>query len=877
MKPKINSGDFDPPQKQDQFFHSNVSMFKQTHFYLDRPQLNRLMEQAIRAPLVTVVAGAGYGKTHTVYSFLRDSPHLLIAWLQLSEGDNNEWRFWENCVMTLSFSIKELAGQLTALGFPDTEERFRRYCAIYLNQLSRKEQYIVVFDDLHLIRNKSVLRFIERFIDALVNASYGNTSVILISRTEPGINTGKFLSRGLLARINEEDLRLSREETGVYFQKQHITLSAASLSDLYRDTEGWAFAVHLVGLSLKKGSTSIDYDWSSSLRLNIFKLIEGEVFSPLPEELQKYLIRLSFIDHLAPDLLVEIAEGKKLVEEMEQIGSFIRFDAYLNVYRIHHLFLEYLSEKQNQLTEEEKKDVYTKAARWCADHNMKMDALNYYEKAADYANVIAVIYSLPMVLPNQIARYVLELLDRTPQEVYDKAPLVYMLRSRIQISLIMFKEAQEELREIIPKIEALPPSSMNHRVLMGCYINLGFIGIITSTHARDFNFTGYFEKAAYYSSLSGHVPKPPISVVALGPYVCRVGIAEKGYMERYIEAISAMAPYAAAAMGGCAWGMDDLARAELAYFKGDLSRAETSARLALDKARERDQYEIENRSLFYLLRVNLVRGRDEEIRKIIKQLEAQLTQVYYLNRFIYHHIVLGWYYTQIGQTEQLASWLKNDFEVSDLNSMAHGFEFMVKAKYCFCRKKYPAALAFLENREDPYDTGGFLIGKIEILALKAVCRYQDRDREGAFESLKEAYDLAHPNALHMPFVELGKAMRTLAGAAIKTGTSGIPTPWLERIRRHASAYAQKIFAMAEKYRPSRNNAPTGGTTTLSRREMAVLIGMSRGFTREEIALDAGISVNTVKSAARSLYSKLGAVNRADAIRIASARGILNLE
>jgi LuxR family maltose regulon positive regulatory protein len=51
--------------------------------------------------------------------------------------------------------------------------------------------------------------------------------------------------------------------------------------------------------------------------------------------------------------------------------------------------------------------------------------------------------------------------------------------------------------------------------------------------------------------------------------------------------------------------------------------------------------------------------------------------------------------------------------------------------------------------------------------------------------------------------------------------------------------------------------------------------MSRGFTREEIALDAGISVNTVKSAVRKIYHKLGAVNQADAIRIASIRGILS--
>jgi LuxR family maltose regulon positive regulatory protein len=857
---------------QNQSFHGNVPIIFQDQFYLERPRLNKLLEQAINLPLVTVVAGAGYGKTQTVYSFLRDSSYT-ISWVQLSEWDNIEWRFWENVVMALSFSNKDFASKLASLGFPGTERQFNRYRALYRDNLARDLQYVVVFDDMHLIRNKAVLRFIEQSISAYIDTSYRNISTILISRTEPAINTEKFHSRGLLARISEEDLRFNREETGVYFQKQRITLPPSSESDLYRDTEGWVFAMHLVELSLKKGSAAIDYG-RASMRHNVFKLIEEEIFSPLSEDLQKHLIKLSLIDHLAPELLTEIAGGKDFIEEMGQIGSFIRFDAYLNVYRLHPLFLEYLSGKQNRLTEAEKREVYTQTARWCVDHNLKIDAINCYEKAADYANVGATIYALPMVLPDQIARYVLRLLDRIPREMYDQNPLIYMLRSRVQASLTLFKEAVEELEEeIIPKFEALPPSSMNHYVLTGCYLNLGYIGLITSIYTGNFDMGHFFEKAAYHSRLSSYVSAPPVSVVSLSSYACRVRRPEKGEPERYIQALSAMVPDIAAAMGGMAWGMDDLARTELAYFKGDLPGAEAAALLALGKARERDQYEIENRALFYLLRINLARGNLEEIQNLIRQLEAQLTQVYYLNRFAYHDIVMGWYYTQIGRTEQLAPWLKNDFEENNLNTMARGIEVIVKAKYHFSAKRYPAVLAFLENQEDAYGPAAFLMGKIERLVLEAVCRYQARDREGAFEVLQRAYELARPNAMYMPFMEQGKTMRTLTGAALKAGAAGIPPAWLERVRRHASSYAQKVFAAAENYHDSRESSPREGTA-LSRREKAVLTGLSRGLTREEIALDGGISVNTVKSAIRSVYNKLGAVNRADAVRIAAAQGIL---
>jgi LuxR family maltose regulon positive regulatory protein len=50
--------------------------------------------------------------------------------------------------------------------------------------------------------------------------------------------------------------------------------------------------------------------------------------------------------------------------------------------------------------------------------------------------------------------------------------------------------------------------------------------------------------------------------------------------------------------------------------------------------------------------------------------------------------------------------------------------------------------------------------------------------------------------------------------------------------------------------------------------------LSQGMTREEIADFLSLSVNTVKSAIQNIYSKLGAVNKADAVRIGSSLGII---
>jgi LuxR family maltose regulon positive regulatory protein len=775
----------------EQRFQSNAPLPPGNQIYLERPHIDRLLERMVQNPVVVVNAGAGYGKTHAVYSFVRKY-HAQTSWIQLSERDNISERFWENFIAGVAPINEKAALNLRKMDFPETERQFERYVSAPRAETSSATKFIFVFDDFHLIYNKAVLRFIERSITSPVS----NVTSILISRTEPPFNLINLLSKGLLGKITEEDLRFSREEMVIYFQIQNIKPSPQEISLIYHDTEGWAFAIHLAGLSLKNAPPRTGYV-SQAMRSNIFRLIDSEIISGISVELRKFLIKLSLIEHLAVDLIQEIAGQKTLIEEMEGISSFIRFDTYLNAYRIHHLLLEYLNGKQEELSETEKREVYQKAAAWCTQNNQKLDAFNYYEKAEDYEQIIALAYTFPMILPGHFALFIMKMMDRLPPEVYTKNPPLYVVRARTQISLCMFDQCERELTELIARTENLPLSPELHRLLMALYASLGFIGILTSTYTRDYGFVELIKQSARHARLTGgYVTRPPVSVMNIGSYICRVNSPEKEEMNRFIEAIAEAGPHARM-MGGCGWGMDDLARAEVCLFRGDLSGGEQFSLLALRSAREAEQYEIENRSLFFLLRLSLLQGNLGRIPELFKQLEAQLDKTHYINRFIYHDIVSGWYYTQTGRPEKLVPWLKDEFEESDLNSMFHGLEILVKAKYHFAEKRYPAALAALEGRKNKYDAGDLVMGMIEIKILEALCRYRLQERGDAFAALETAYTLALPNALFMPFIEMGQDMRDLAEEALREKRGPLPQAWLETVCQAASDYAKKLSLAAE--------------------------------------------------------------------------------
>jgi LuxR family maltose regulon positive regulatory protein len=849
-----------------QFFHSNVAIEQEHQGYLERPRLDRLLEQAMQNRIVMVIAGAGYGKTQAVYSFLRKY-NMMTAWLQLSNEDNYPWRFWEDFIQPAAFSKDDVFYKLAHTGFPETKRQFDRYLVIPQTAVEPDRQYIFVYDDFHLIHDKNVLRFMSQSI----STSFPNITSVIISRTEPTLDLKAQEDQGFVSRITEDDLRFSQEELVDYYEMLHIQPKPGGLADLYRVTEGWAFAIHLVGLSRKSGSGATDYGLAF-LRSNVFSLIESEVFSAASPELQHFLIKLSLIEHYPPELLAELTPDPGLIKEMEQTGSFIHFDTYLNEYRLHHLFLEFLSNKQGSLGAEEKKEVYIKAARWCTGHNMRLTAVTYFEKAGVYDELFETLYTLPLIVQDHIAQFILDILDRAPPETYRQSPVAWIFHSRMLFTLGRFDEALAEILKVIAEYEALPPSAFSDRLLSGCYKNLGFISLITCIHTGRYDFAHYFERGHYY-----YCRNPfeilSLSIAGIGSYVCRVGNPEKGEMERFIEATVEALPYLTASMGGCYYGMDDLARAELDYFRGNLTKAEKFARIALAKSREQSQYEIENRALFYLLKINVAWGNHEEIRELLKSLEAQLSITEYVNRQIYYDIITGWFYIHTGQAAKLVSWLKNDFEASELNSLIHGQETLVRIQWQMSEKRYPIALASLGNRENNYNQGALLLGKITMKVLEAICLKEIGENSGALAALTEAYALAEPNALDMCFIEIGKDVRTLMEMALREKDCTIPQPWLEKIRRGASAYAQRIFGITQLFRDQRHSPQPSGLG-LSHREMGVLTGLSQGLTREEIAGDHVISINTVKSVIRSVYNKLGAVNRADAVRIAIAKGIL---
>jgi Response regulator containing a CheY-like receiver domain and an HTH DNA-binding domain len=165
----------------------------------------------------------------------------------------------------------------------------------------------------------------------------------------------------------------------------------------------------------------------------------------------------------------------------------------------------------------------------------------------------------------------------------------------------------------------------------------------------------------------------------------------------------------------------------------------------------------------------------------------------------------------------------------------------------------------------------FLFGRVEMLAIEACVHYKLKNKEKAFAVFEEAYKNASPNSLVMPFIELGKDMRTLTSALLKESKKAIPASWLEDVNHKSATYAKRRSHIIAEY------MQTSGITdniVMSPRETEILADLSHGLSRAEIAKARSLSINTVKMVINNIRYKLGAENLADIIRIAVERKLI---
>jgi LuxR family maltose regulon positive regulatory protein len=188
------------------------------------------------------------------------------------------------------------------------------------------------------------------------------------------------------------------------------------------------------------------------------------------------------------------------------------------------------------------------------------------------------------------------------------------------------------------------------------------------------------------------------------------------------------------------------------------------------------------------------------------------------------------------------------------------------------------AATLLERARLAAEVGRDMPVLLEVLALQAVAAYRrPADAPRALPYLARALDLGSGEHYIRPFLNAGEALIGLLRQAI--------------VQNMQPGYAQSLLAALEDQRrwharakraiglpPDRQarSAPADqlGVEPLTERERQLLRLLAAGLSSSEVAEELVLSVSTVRSYMKSLYAKLDAHSREEAIEKGRTAGIV---
>ncbi|WAH36168.1 BTAD domain-containing putative transcriptional regulator [Alicyclobacillus dauci] len=404
--------------------------------YVPRPRILTLMSEIIDFPATMVKAGAGYGKTVAVSSYVRQSG-LSTVWFTLTEDERDATRFvsrFVHSVLPDNVSAGEIEDVVTASFHPLTWLASAEAAAELISTYTHDE-LIIVIDDFHIVDDDMViLSWIDRWLRHLPV----NLHVVFVSRTEPMLPYLQMLRvRGDVLIIRERELAFTEDEIGFLFQHgtvdrgAEVRLDRAQITWLLERTGGMAMVLFLL-LREWRGQPSFAkvkraLDSGTSLHDQI-----GELFLVnLPSDFQTFLRLSSVLTGLSPELcdaVLERTDSGQMLLESERKGYLLRDDSGTN-YALHPLVREYLA---TTVSREETHQLLWRAVNWYLENGETSRAIGYLFLLHD-DDVIAM--EIIKYIPDYLARGQLSTvrgwLDRLAPDMVGRRPQLLYFKAEI--------------------------------------------------------------------------------------------------------------------------------------------------------------------------------------------------------------------------------------------------------------------------------------------------------------------------------------------------------------------------------------------------------------------------------------------------------------
>jgi LuxR family transcriptional regulator, maltose regulon positive regulatory protein len=304
----------------------------------------RLLDLLARRPwrIASITAGAGFGKSVLLLQWFATLEPGGCAVVALDEADNAPERFWRYVVASLQHA-RPGAFERTAqaCGAPGGAEGLIAELLDEANALDG--DLVLALEDLHTIRNKSVLATLARLLEHLPPA----LRVVFTSRQDVALPLPRWRARSWLVDVREADLAFTANETAQLFAALNENrLSSGEIERLTQVTEGWVTARQLAALAMLDSDPHQVVEGFCGRNRMVADFLGAEIIDRQTDDMREFMTAIAVADSFDPELCNLLTGRQDSVERLDELAAAMHFlvavDDAGETYRYHHLLRDVL-------------------------------------------------------------------------------------------------------------------------------------------------------------------------------------------------------------------------------------------------------------------------------------------------------------------------------------------------------------------------------------------------------------------------------------------------------------------------------------------------------------------------------------------------------
>lgn len=844
--------------------------------HVPRPALCSMLSR--EGSRLTVLSGPpGAGKTTLLSEWITTRPDRRVAWMSVDPLDDDPVHFFTYLVASLQRHEPTVGVEALDLVVDAEEEAPLASAESLAADLADLDRPItLILDDLHQVHAKHVFRALDHLVGSL---SVG-TRVILSTRVDPPLALHRLRARGELLELRQSDLQFAEQDAETFFARfGGLRLGRADVRILTERTEGWITGLQLAALSLRN-----EVDPGAFVRRfagpnpTASDYLLGEVLERQPSAIQDFLLETSILGELDPALCDAVAgrtDSHQILRDLEAQHLFVLpVELSRSSFRYHQLFAELLESELRARDRVAWREAHWRAARWYSAAGRPSDALDHLLVAEFHQEALELLIDqAPSFYDRVETAEMLKWIERFPEGFFDARPKRMLDLAMVLILGGRYAEAARCLEQVEHILSLEDRSDGTDQVrLSGHWAMWSHVvgdaegALRWAAKAVD----GYSPEAD-----DGYFDRVPDALVRCWGWLDDTHEAWKARQRLY-----PVPPLA-----------ENLARfvtpatlSQLQLIEGHLHEAERSADEALMYANPSGP----NHPALAEARLTRagVHWERDELDQAEREFETSLREAEAHARTAFAVIAslgLVRIWGASGKVDQAFDLLATCRRINRPLALPEPFAGKVDAAEALLllAQSLPEASRIIERLPDGVETS-FLRSRV---ALARGDRNTASDRLGAMEhrlttprrrlqwqlldartgsvssggSLRAAVEFAAQEGFIRCFVDEGDELLPLLHEQ-----SGAGPAW----------FVQDLLAALEASAATASSRSDGLVDPLSEREQVVLSYLPSWVSSAEIASELYISLNTLKSHLRSIYRKLGASSRRDAVVQARERGLL---